>query len=169
MQWQKEDMRMSARKANTENSKAEPARKRLAKKSGRPSVVSDKVLRKLEEAFGNGATDSEACGLAGISRSTLYLYCTHNQEFSDRKETLKSMPTYHAKVSILKAIKADPKVAMDYLERVDKSFAKSPPPDSKGVQVNVQNNVSPCETPEGQQALRVLHAIFTGKALPGAE
>lgn len=160
---------MSAKRTNAGNSKAEPARKKLPKKSGRPSAISDEVLRKLEEAFGNGATDAEACGLAGISRSTLYLYCTHNKEFSDRKETLKSMPTYHAKVSILKAIKADPKVAMDYLERVDKSFAKAPPSDSKGVQVNVQNNVAPGETPEGQQALKVLHAIFTGKALPAAE
>lgn len=160
---------MSAKKAKTINSNATLVSREQPQKRGRPSVISNEVLRKLEEAFGNGATDAEACGLAGISRSTLYLYCTQNQEFSDRKENLKSMPTYHAKVSILKAIKADPKVAMDYLERVDKSFAKASPSDSKGVQVNVQNNVAPGETPEGQQALKVLHAIFTGKALPGTE
>lgn len=160
---------METKKAKTVCPKAERARKGQPKKRGRPSVISDEVLRILEEAFGNGATDAEACGLAGISRSTLYLYCTQNQEFSDRKENLKSMPTYHAKVSILKAIKADPKVAMDYLERVDKTFAKSSPSDSKGVQVNVQNNVAPCETPQGRAALRELHAIFTGKSLPGEE
>lgn len=160
---------MSAKRPKTGKSKAESAQRQLPRKGGRPSVISDEILRKLEEAFGNGATDAEACGLAGISRSTLYLYCTQNQEFSDRKENLKSMPTYHAKVSILKAIKADPKVAMDYLERVDKTFAKSSPSDSKGVQVNVQNNVAPCETLQGRAALRELHAIFTGKALPGEE
>ena len=160
---------MSTKKPNAGNLKTERAQKKPSKKGGRPSVITDEVLRKLEEAFENGATDSEACGLAGISRSTLYLYCNQNQDFSDRKENLKSMPAYHAKVSILKAIKTDPKVAMDYLERVDKSFAKTPPPDSKKVQVNVQNNVSPSETPEGQHALKVLHAIFTGKAPPGEE
>lgn len=160
---------MSTKKPNAGNSKSELAIKKLPHKGGRPSVITDEVLRKLEEAFGNGATDAEACGLAGISKSTLYLYCNQNQDFSDRKENLKSMPTYHAKVSILKAIKTDSKMAMDYLERVDKSFAKTPPPDTKGVQVNVQNNVAPGETPEGQKALKVLHAIFTGKALPGGE
>ena len=42
------------------------------KKGGRPSVVNDDTLDKLETAFKAGATDKEACALAEISVEALY-------------------------------------------------------------------------------------------------
>lgn len=64
---------------------------------GRPSVMTDEVIRKLEEAFTWGCTDAEACCYAGIGMSTLYDYCQKNDAFSDRKETLKNMPVMKAR------------------------------------------------------------------------
>ena len=63
----------------------------------RPSVMTEDVLRKLEESFTWGCTDAEACCYAGIGMSTLYDYCQKNEAFSDRKETLKNMPVMKAR------------------------------------------------------------------------
>ena len=73
--------------------------------TGRPTVVTPEVLRKLEEAFANAFTDKEACLYADIAPSTLYLYCQNNPDFSERKEILKLSLNMHAKNNISKAIK----------------------------------------------------------------
>ena len=67
---------------------------------GRPTVITQDAILKLEAAFLVGATDQEACCNAGISMSTLYLYCQNNPKFSDRKELLKNQPTLKAKLII---------------------------------------------------------------------
>ena len=59
---------------------------------GRPSVMDPIILQKLEDAFSNAFTDEMACLYAGISKSTLYNYCTQNPEFMERKELLKKRP-----------------------------------------------------------------------------
>lgn len=71
---------------------------------GRPTVMNEEVIRKLEEAFKWGCTDLEACCNADISKSTLYDYCIANPEFSERKETLKNNTLLRAKMVISKAI-----------------------------------------------------------------
>ena len=65
--------------------------------AGRPSKLTDTCIAKLEDAFSWGCTDSEACCFADISMATLYRYCEKNEEFRDRKEKLKDMPTMKAK------------------------------------------------------------------------
>ena len=74
----------------------------MAKKSnaGRPTVMKPETILKLEAAFLVGATDLEACVHADISKSSLYLYCENNPEFSERKETLKNQPTLKARFII---------------------------------------------------------------------
>ena len=69
-------------------------------KGGRPTVMTDDVIRLLEAAFLVGATDLEACVHADIGKSSLYDYCQLNPEFSERKETLKNQPTLKAKLII---------------------------------------------------------------------
>lgn len=71
---------------------------------GRPTVMTEAVIAKLEEAFLLGCTDQEACFAAGIVPSTLYRYAEANPEFSERKETLKQNPVYKARNLILTAI-----------------------------------------------------------------
>jgi len=53
---------------------------------GRPPVVDDIALQKLEEAFAMGCTDLEACLYADISSSTLYNYQKAHPDFLERKE-----------------------------------------------------------------------------------
>lgn len=85
---------------------------------GRPTVVTDEVLRKLEEAFSIGATDREAILVADIGSTAFYQYCKDNPEFAKRKEELKDMPKYQARHNITNAIKrGDVNVSQWYAER----------------------------------------------------
>jgi hypothetical protein len=85
---------------------------------GRPTVMTQQVLQKLEMAFSNGATDIEACFLADIAPATLYDYQKVYPVFSERKQGLKDMIKYRARVNIKKEIDAgDIQVSKWYLER----------------------------------------------------
>ncbi len=89
--------------------------------TGRPSVMTAETIAKLEEAFTHGATDKEAAFIAGIGARTLYDYCQENEEFSQRKEALKDMVKYQARMNIAKAINAgDKPLSQWYLERKGK-------------------------------------------------
>ena len=79
----------------------------MKKKAGRPTLMTDKTLHLLEEAFLVGATDLEACVHADISKTVLYNYCMKHEAFRERKETLKNQPTLRAKIIINKALKAE--------------------------------------------------------------
>jgi hypothetical protein len=89
---------------------------------GRPSVITEEVLQKLEEAFLNGATDRQATFLANISEGTLYNYIKENPEFGERKELLKQMTSYQAKANITESIRKNIKIEDSkwYLERKNK-------------------------------------------------
>lgn len=74
---------------------------------GRPTVMTEITLAKLEIAFGNGASDREACLIAGIDTQTLYSYQLAHPEYVERKEMLKDMPKYQARKNIVDAINAN--------------------------------------------------------------
>jgi len=67
---------------------------------GRPTVFDDITLKKLEDAFSNDATDVQACFLANISPASLYNYQKEHPEFLERKNALKAMTAYQAKLNI---------------------------------------------------------------------
>lgn len=91
-------------------------------KVGRPTVMTDEVVRKLEYAFIHGLTDVEACVYADISRSTLHSYCEANPEFKDRKEELKNHPTAKARLNVTEAIEnGDSDMSKWWLERKAKA------------------------------------------------
>ena len=85
--------------------------KRLAQSTtpsaGRPPVMTQDVLRKLEDAFTNAFTDEMACLYAGISKTTLYDYCKENEAFADRKELLKNSPNLKAQNELVKGIEGN--------------------------------------------------------------
>lgn len=86
--------------------------------AGRPKVITDEVVAKLEEAFLYGLTDLEACLYADISKNTLYRYIEENEEFRDRKELLKKQPLIKAKLNINKdIINGDINTSKWYAER----------------------------------------------------
>jgi len=71
---------------------------------GRPTIMDEITLQKLEGAFANDATDEQACFIAKISKQTLYNYQKEHPEFIDRKQALKSMVTYQAKYNLKELI-----------------------------------------------------------------
>jgi len=88
---------------------------------GRPTVMTEEVLRKLEDAYSNDATDLEACFLANISKSTLYDYQQDNPDFVERKKALKEMTKYRAKKNIKEKIQeGDVDTSKWYVERKGK-------------------------------------------------
>lgn len=86
---------------------------------GRPTVITDETLRKLEEVFALGGTDLEACMYADISKSTFYDFQKDNPDFLERKEKLKERPILKARQTIIKGLD-DPLNAKWYLERKGK-------------------------------------------------
>ena len=78
--------------------------KRRGKGVGRPPIVDEIVVQKLEQAFSNDLTDLEACLYAGISKGTLYNYQNENPEFLNRKEILKNALSLKAKNVLAKSI-----------------------------------------------------------------
>ena len=90
-------------------------------KGGRPTVMTDEVVAKLEYGFMRGLNDTEACCYAGISRQAFYDYIQRNPEFADRKEELKSHPSTKAKLNITEAIESgNEELSRWWLERKNK-------------------------------------------------
>lgn len=83
----------------------------------RPSVMTKRVLDKLEEAFSLGCTDLEATLYANISPATLYNYQEKNKEFLERKMQLKETPILKARASVIKSLQDNPELALKFLER----------------------------------------------------
>jgi len=89
--------------------------------AGRPSVIDERVLSKLEEGFMMGLTDVECCLYVDIWTKTLYRYIEANPEFWHRKEELKHNLKMVAKANLNKTIKAwDSIDSKWYLERKGK-------------------------------------------------
>jgi hypothetical protein len=85
---------------------------------GRPTVMTELVVAKLEEAFINGASDVEACFFAGIHKQSLYDYQKLNPDFADRKEALKDQTKFQAKKNVKAKIdEKDIETSKWYLER----------------------------------------------------
>ena len=98
-----------------------PVKSKTKNKGGRPSVITDEVLLKLEEAFALDCTDLEACLFAGISKSALYHYQEGNEEFKERKQLLKETVVLAARTTVSKEVKINADMALKYLERKKKS------------------------------------------------
>ena len=87
-------------------------------KVGRPTVMTEDMIGKLELLFAKGLTDREACLIADINPSTLYDYCNEHPDFSERKELLKEKVKIQAKLNIAESIEnKDIDDSKWYLER----------------------------------------------------
>ena len=83
--------------------------------------LSHDVIRRLEDAFGLGCTDAEACCFAGITMGEFMAHLKDNPAFKDRREVLKQRPQLLARQTVFKALKDDPQIALEYLDRVAKA------------------------------------------------
>ena len=101
---------------------------------GRPTVMTEQLLGKLEEGFAYGMTDKEACFYADIDPDTLYEYQKKFPKFTERKKALKDKPVMKARQTIVDALD-DPTHSKWYLER-----KKS---DEFGSKQEIEHNVKP--------------------------
>lgn len=92
----------------------------MARKVGRPTVITPQILAKLEEVFAIGGTDAEAIFYADISKDAFYDYQKEHPEFSERKEKLKERPILKARKTIVQSLD-QPEHAKWYMERKRKN------------------------------------------------
>ncbi len=71
---------------------------------GRPQKVDYTVMAKLEDALQYGATVSEACYYAGISRDTFYRYFRNEEVFAKKMETARNKLLLVAKRNVADSI-----------------------------------------------------------------
>lgn len=71
---------------------------------GRPTIMTDVVVGKLEYAFSLGCGDRDACLYAGINPDTLYEYQKKHPEFTDRKSQLKQKQIIAARQAVNNAL-----------------------------------------------------------------
>lgn len=86
-------------------------------RTGRPSVMTQEVVRKLEYAFVYNSTVEEACFYAGISRETYYNFCKKFPDFSERISQLRHAPSLVLRKVVLRGAMEDANLAFKYLER----------------------------------------------------
>lgn len=85
---------------------------------GRPTIMTKKILAKLEGAFALGHSDAEACIIAEIDKATLYRYCNKHRNFATKKELLKHTPAIKARRNIIEALNnKDIDTSKWYMER----------------------------------------------------
>lgn len=79
--------------------------------------LNDSTVKKLEEAFAIGASVSEACFYADITRQTYYNWIKENEEMKEKFDRLQQTPILKARQTIAKALGTDVDIAKWYLER----------------------------------------------------
>lgn len=88
---------------------------------GRPTVMTDETIDKLQESWAMGCSDLEACCYANISSAALYNYQKAHPEFVERKAVLKERMVLKAREVVHKALQeGDKDMAKWYLERKKK-------------------------------------------------
>ena len=155
-------------KAPKAPAKASKPKEKGKGRTGRPTVMVPEVLKKLERAYCGGATHGEAAAYADIHERTLHNYLKANPDFIQRIEGLKGRPRLLAKLIVLDKLEAnDLATAWEVLDRGQvpgyQKVQEQAKAGTNGVQVNI---LPPGQTPEGQAAINVLHAILSGGRVP---
>ena len=87
-------------------------------KGGRPTLMTEAMLKKLDKLFLADLSDRQACYIVDIDPQTLYNYQKKHPAYVERKATLKEMPKAKAKITLSNAIdNYDTDVSKWYLER----------------------------------------------------
>lgn len=90
---------------------------------GRPTILTEDVVKKLEEAFSNDFNVTQACQHANISRVTYYDWYNNNLVFSNRMDVARTALGRAAKGNVVKAINdGDPNVSLKYLTLRDPDY-----------------------------------------------
>lgn len=85
---------------------------------GRPTIINEPIVRKLERCLKDGMSIRQACWQSGISHDTFYSRCRADAEFSDRMQAAREYILTVAKANIINGIKkGDTKLSQWWLER----------------------------------------------------
>jgi hypothetical protein len=109
-----------------------------ANPTGRPTVMTNATVQKLEAALRDGFNVEMACHVSGVGRSTYYQHLQSNPDFADKMALAHDWTTQRAKQVIGTAINnGDLPTAKWWLERkLRAEFAANPP-----TQQNQHNNL----------------------------
>ncbi len=109
--------------------------------SGRPTVITSKVVSLLMTCLGDGMSVREACWQSGISHEAYYSRVRSDEQFADTMAKAQSQVTVNAKRIVAQAIaKGDMAAAKWWLERkardefgkpVEYQISPQVPPDEK--------------------------------------
>jgi hypothetical protein len=72
--------------------------------TGRPTVITQDTVRKLEQAFKDGLSVSEACFVSGIGRTVYYSHRSTDEVFANKMELAKAYVSIKAKKTVVQAI-----------------------------------------------------------------
>lgn len=86
-----------------------------------PTKLDDLTVKKLEEAFAMDCSIAEACLMANISKQTYFNWVESFPELKERFDQLRQSPVLLARTTVVNAVKRNPVIAMQYLERKRKS------------------------------------------------
>jgi hypothetical protein len=86
------------------------------RKSGRPTVFTEEVIRKIEEVAALDGSVKEMAAYAGIHHDSIYAKMKADKRFSDRIETLRQNPVLLARRTFVGALNK-PFYAVEYLRR----------------------------------------------------
>lgn len=84
---------------------------------GRPTKMTEDVIRKIEEVAALDGSVAEMAFYANVHPDTVYAWLKENKDFSDRINALRNKPVLLARQTVVKAVKDDPNMAMRYLEK----------------------------------------------------
>jgi hypothetical protein len=84
--------------------------------AGRPTVMTEEVLRKIEEVAALDGSVAEMAYYAGIHVDTIYAKMASDKAFSERIAALRERPVLKARQTIVKSLD-DPNHAFKYLEK----------------------------------------------------
>ena len=92
---------------------------------GRPTVMTEEAIAKLESSLMEGQTILDACFVAGISKDAYYDYVNNNPGYNDRVDLLRNTPNLKAKKAIDNALDiGDKDIAKCHIERKEPDYAK---------------------------------------------
>ncbi len=90
---------------------------------GRPTVIDENAILRLETAFALGCNRKEALMFSGVSKDAYFRLLQRQPEFRDRFDQLRQTPVLMAKRNVAMAIAAgDLAVSKWYLEKRDPEF-----------------------------------------------
>lgn len=97
------------------------------KKNGRPTLFTEELLKKIEDAFSQGLSVSDVCILADVSLTSFYNYCEKVEGFLEKCKKLQQKPAIKSIININKSLNSgDISTSKWYLEKKRPEFSNKP-------------------------------------------